>query len=372
MKFTLCVTQACNLACDYCYIVKQPKSMSAETARKAVDFIYDHSSPNEVTRIGFFGGEPLLQFDRIKQLTEFIETHPDFASNSIELSIATNGTIINQEIIDFAKTHDISVGISCDGPPIVHDLHRVDLKGMPSSIVIAENIDTCAQELSAFIVNAVHRPDTIEALPEAVDYFVEKGVKNIYLNPDYSATWDIADLRNVVKAYKEVGDLYISYYLEQRPVFISLIDYKITTILRKGYRPEETCRMGRGEFAITADGFIYPCERLIGTGDGADHCIGHLDTGIDASKMSCHTKQNRVLNSECLTCSLKDYCMNWCGCSNFMASGYYNRVNDLICVSEKAALGAAFEAFRVIEEKLGPTFCDHFFDSINDSSCIHE
>ena len=359
MKYTLCLTQNCNLACDYCYIHKRPAAMAPETALNIVDFMYRNTPPDDTIKVGFFGGEPLLEFELLTAITEMIERHPSFSKDRILLSIATNGTIVTGEILDFIKEHDISLGFSCDGPPEVHDRHRRQKTGGGTGKIVEKNICLAVETLPAVIVNAVHHPDTVEYLAESVNYFKSLGITNVYLNPDYSANWTMPDMAAMVVAYKRVGELYTQYYLEHEPIFISLIDYKIAVLLRKGYRPEETCRMGVAELAFTPEGRIFPCERLIGDGLGDDHCIGHLDTGIDTSKMACHTKPGRILNIECMTCSLKKYCMNWCGCSNFMASGFYNRVNSFVCASEKAAIGAAFEAFRTIEKKLGPTFYGH-------------
>ncbi len=129
---------------------------------------------------------------------------------------------------------------------------------------------------------------------------------------------------------EEIGD----------PHAISLIDGKVAVILRNGYQPLERCRMGRGEFAFTPEGTIYPCERLVGDGNDG-HAIGSVDGGIDISRMLCRRAPGESLNRECQSCGLKDYCMNWCGCSNFFASGYYNRVSSFLCGSEKASQESA-------------------------------
>jgi uncharacterized protein len=117
--------------------------------------------------------------------------------------------------------------------------------------------------------------------------------------------------------------------------------------------------MGKGEFAFSPEGNIYPCERLVGDGTINSHCIGNINSGLNLERMSCNMVSDQTINSECLSCSLNPYCMNWCGCSNYMATGYYNHVNQFLCISEKAAIQAALNAFQTLEKKLGPTFVDH-------------
>lgn len=208
------------------------------------------------------------------------------------------------------------------------------------------------------MVNSVYGPDTCRYLPKTIEYFSELGVRQIYLNPDYSATWTIEETDKLEQIYKQIGDKYIEFYLENDPHYISLIDGKITSLLRGGYDTKEKCQMGRKELAFTPSGRIYPCERLVGD-DTGEHSIGHVDEGIKLNCMACHTKSNSNHNPECTNCSLKDYCMNWCGCSNYFTTGYYNRVSPFLCASEKAAIKTAFHVFQQLESQKGGLFFDH-------------
>jgi uncharacterized protein len=196
-------------------------------------------------------------------------------------------------------------------------------------------------------------------MPQTVAFFSALGLRQINFNADYSATWSREDTELLADVYDRIGDRFIAFYVERDPHFINLIDGKIAAILRGGYTTIERCRMGTGEFAFSPEGNIYPCERLVGDGTENRHCTGHIDSGLDLGKMSCHCAPDGAVNSECGSCSLAVYCMNWCGCSNYMATGYYNRVNRFLCASEKAAVRTAFRVFQTLEQALGPTFVDH-------------
>ena len=141
--------------------------------------------------------------------------------------------------------------------------------------------------------------------------------------------------------------------------YIQKLTDKITVMLRGGYQPLERCRMGKGELAFAPSGNIYPCERLIGNDDGSTHCIGHVDTGIDPGRMVCNRMAGGRVNDECLACGIRDYCMNWCGCSNYFATGYYNRVSAFLCASEQAAVRVAFRVFQDLETQEGGAFMEH-------------
>jgi uncharacterized protein len=356
MKTNLLVTRECNLRCSYCYIGKRTETMPLATGKKAVDFIFEHTPGSEKIHIGFFGGEPLLAFDRIRDITAYIEDHPKFDPNRVELAIVTNGTVFSDAIVRFVGDHGIRLGISCDGPPAIHDRFRRTLGGGGSSARVVRTIRLAVEALDGVLVNAVFHPETFKALPETVTFLSELGVRHIYLNTDYSAHWAPDQTLQLADVYDRVADNYVRFYRRGDPHFISLIDTKIIVILRNGYAPEERCRMGKGELAFTPDGGIYPCERLVGVTDNR-HRIGHLDRGLDPERGTCRPAS--ILNTPCLTCGIRNYCMNWCGCSNFFATGHYNQVNAFICESEKAALRAAFKAYTALESRLSDSFFDH-------------
>lgn len=358
MKCTIVITQRCNLSCDYCYVPKRPATMSRQIAGKIVEFAYRHAPPGEPIHFGFFGGEPLLEFDAVKTVTQLIEDHRSFDPGQVTMTVVTNGTVFSDEIADFIVDHKIGFGISCDGAPGVHDRFRRYPGGAGSLETVKQTIRRALGAFGRVIVNAVYHPLTLQNLPDTIRFLSSLGVRQIYLNPDYSAAWRERDASIVDEVYRQVAEQYVEFYLAGRPHFISLIDSKIAVILRGGYQPHERCRMGNAEFAFTPSGFIYPCERLLSGGDDG-HCIGHVDSGLRPLAMSCHMASGSSVNAECLVCSLRDYCMNWCGCSNYFASGYYNRVSGFICASEKAAIRHAAYACDVLQDAMGAAFAEH-------------
>lgn len=360
MKYTFCITQQCNLACEYCYIGKRKARMSLAVAKQIVDFMYRHTPPKEKIDVGFFGGEPLLEFERIKAITQLIEAHPAFAPDRVELTIVTNGTIFSDAIAEFIKAHNVTFGISCDGPASVHDRFRRFLNGSGSSALVERHIKQALAVFPNLMVNAVYHPQTLQFLPQVVDYFAALGLRQIYLNPDFSAAWTQTEADLLPEIYDQIGKKYVDYYRRRDPLFISMIDSKIIVILRGGYRPLERCRMGRGEYAFTPNGNIFPCERLIGSGENHEHCIGNIVDGLQLGNMA-HRMMPAGDQSQraCSACSLKEYCMTWCGCSNYLATGYYDRVSPFLCATERAAIQTAFTVFQTLETELGPTFFEH-------------
>lgn len=358
MKYTVSITQQCNLRCSYCYIDKNNSVLSQETAKKIVDFIFSNTPTEEKINIGFFGGEPLTEFETIKMATELIEKHPSYNPARIELAVVTNGTVFSDEISDFLIKHNINFCLSCDGPAFLQDKQRPFASGKGSSKYVEKTIKQALDKLPSILVNAVYGPDNLRHLPSVVEYFASLGIKQIYLNPDYSAKWTQESIDMLPQIYENIGELYAKHYLEEDPLFVSLIDSKITVILREGYQKEEKCQMGYKELAFTPSGNIYPCERLIGSDDG-EHAIGHISIGLNQDTMSCKTKDGSLINPECLLCGIQEYCMNWCGCSNFFATGFYNRVSQFTCASEKSAIKTASNVFETLNNKAGHIFVEH-------------
>lgn len=360
MKSIICITRECNLRCDYCYIGKDKSVMPMETAYKIVDFIFNNTPPTEKVDIGFFGGEPLLEFGLIKRITETIENHPSFDGNRVQLAVVTNGTVFSEEVADFLVEHDMPLCISCDGPAHIQDMHRRFKGGMSSSVAVEKTIVSAAGRMPV-TVNAVYGPENFRYLPEVVDYFSSFGVRKIYMNPDFSAGWSIKDAEALPSVYGRVAEQYVDFFLKDDIHYISLVDGKLAVILNGGYMPEDRCKMGKGEFAFTPSGNVYPCERLIGHDDGL-HCIGNISAGF-TPPASCKSagSTTRATNPECRSCGIADYCMNWCGCSNFFSSGSYGKVGPFLCASERASVSAAFDVFRRLEEKVGKAFIEKLY-----------
>lgn len=360
MKTTLFLTMSCNINCDYCYIKKQTDKMSIKTLNKALDFIFNKVPENERLDIGLFGGEPLLEWDLAKKAIEDIEIRASKVENDVRISLVTNGTLLNEDILAYLLDHNTILQISCDGTPSVQDKHRRFKNGNSITDTLEHNIKLALNKLPGVLVNSVYSPDTFKHLPESISYLASLGVKQIILNPDYSSHWSNEDIANLKKTYQEIADIYLDYYQKGTPLFISLIDEKIAVILRNGYGLNDRCKMGYGEFAFSSQGNIFPCERLVEDGEKNIHTIGHLDNTDNLKRKHCKTEINFSNVNTCSSCSVSQYCMNWCGCSNFLATGNYQQPSHFICASERMAIELALQIVDQVEEEKKMIFMNHY------------
>lgn len=360
VKATVVLTTSCNLRCDYCYIDKQSAAMSTATVTKAIDFVFRTAEPDERLDFGLFGGEPLLEWQLAEETVALVERRAENSRRTVRLSVVTNGTLLNDGILRYVRDHQLILQVSCDGVPHVHDAHRRHMDGKPTSAIVEANLLAALQILPAVLVNVVYGPDTYSYLPESIQYLASLGLKQIILNPDYSAIWTPEDIAGLKDTYIRLTELYLEYYRNKRPLFISLIDEKIAVILRGGYGPNERCHMGYGEFAFSPQGFIFPCERLVGNGERTPHCIGHLDRPDRLARGHCQANGTPCKNVECQLCTVANFCMNWCGCTNFFATGDYSRASHFICTSERLAIDAALRVLNQDDDDHQLAFVNHY------------
>ncbi len=356
MKITLGVTQDCNLRCTYCYAGKKiDRVMDIATAKKIVDFAFAITPPSELIDFGFFGGEPLLELGLIDDIITYIYSKK--STRPVSFNITTNGTIFNDAVSQFVRKYGIKLSISIDGPEHIHDRNRKDKYGQGTLKTILENIKRISSELDYFQVNAVYDPNSVTMLNETVRFLIQENIRSIHLNPDISARWSQKDLPSITKSYTEVADTYIDMFQNNQEVAINLLDNKMILFLKGGYETSDCCGMGESEFGFAPSGNVYPCERLIGDDNDTSMMMGNVNTGVNLLARCAIGKRTTSSNTECIDCSFKKYCMNWCGCTNYHMSGSADTMSAMMCHSERQAVGAAKHVFQTLQEN--PLFMEH-------------
>jgi len=339
--------------------------MSLETGKKIIDFAFDITPLGKKINFSFFGGEPLLQFNLIKNLTKYIEEKGNAHDNPILLSITTNGLLLNESIINFFWEHEFNVCVSIDGPLYVNDLNRCYKDGSGSFDDVFKKLLLIKKSPISIQVNAVYDPKTLNYLPKTLSFFTENEFPIIHLNPDITALWEKQTLNELSSIYMQLAMHYISCFEAGKEIAVNLLDNKTILLLKGGYREEEKCRMGEAEWGFAPSGNIYPCERFIGQDDDKKMCIGNIHTGINNYSL-CKIIENRGnINEECKMCEFQKYCMNWCGCTNYHMTGRTNITSSFICESEKSSIKAAIYVLNAL--KHNDLFINHFYNYLNEN-----
>jgi uncharacterized protein len=355
MKYTLCVTQESNLVRPVGPVSSPPGRMSLTIADQIIDFAYRHTPQRETVDFVFGGGEPFLAFDLVKDITRSLTVHPRYDVRRVRIGLETNGTIFSQEIIEFLHEYDVYLAIQYDGLPAVHDHYWRFPGGAASSPVVEETISRAVRLLPAVVITVAYHAHEVGELPGVMRHLDELGASRISLIPDLSDAWSSDEILELERALVEISGMYIESYRRHRPLLINPLDSKIMTMMQGGYAARRQCRMGDGDYAFTPDGHVFPCARMIGRLDMALHGIGTIASGIRPEQMNMHHKPG-VSNPACNACSIKNYCLNWCECINFAATGFYNQVGVFGCSLEKALFRVAHKTIRILEEEGNPMF----------------
>ena len=365
MKITLSLTHDCNLSCKYCYSGRKfKKDMSFATAQKIVDFAMDITPQGRKMKFGFFGGEPLLRLDLMKEIIYYIREKELKTRRPISLSVTSNGTLLTQPILDFFREERIDLCISIDGPAHVHNLNRCYKDGRGSFEEVVRNLHLAIEQLGNLQVNAIYGPDTVHFLPETVSFFTQFSVSAIHLNPNICVFWGKNTCPKIRETFRQIADHYIQRYKNGQEIAINLIDSKIILLLKGGYENKDKCGMGETEWGFAPSGNIYPCERFIGEDNNPSLCLGNIDTGLNQIRLCSLLKHRGNHNEECKTCDLQKYCMNWCGCTNYYMTGHTDLAGPMICESEKAAIQAAKHV--LITLKNNELFLGHFLKYLHE------
>ncbi|MFX0183627.1 MAG: radical SAM protein [Candidatus Hodarchaeota archaeon] len=366
MKITMGLTHNCNLSCKYCYAgVKSMREMSFETSKKIVDFGIISTPPEENLDFSFFGGEPLLCFKLMKRIVEYIDSIKPNYENIHSINITTNGILLTESILTFIKKYKINLCISIDGPSHVHNLNRCYSDGQGSFRKTFRKLILALKILDDVQVNAVYGPDTIDFLPETLEFFSQFDISGIHLNPNIVTGWDIHSYPKLYKNFKKVADFYIECYQHDHEITLNIIDSKILLFLKGGYDLREKCSMGEKEWGFAPSGNIYPCERFIGDDNDFKFLLGNIHTGLNETSRCSLLKHRGNSNKKCVICENQEFCMNWCGCTNYFLSGHTDLVGEMMCENEKAIIQASKHV--LIELKNNQLFLDHFFGYIHES-----
>ncbi len=330
---TLQVTQACNLRCRYCpysgqYNNRQHsnKRMSLEMARRGIDFLWEHSIDCEEVNLGFYGGEPTIEFNLVRECMEYAKVK--FEGKTVRFSITTNGTIITNEIIEYFQENDVVLMISLDGPKEIHDKNRVFADESGSFNIVMENIKRIKQDypdyFTRILFNVVADPENDynctsqflsgnDVVRDAVINSSE--VNTFYRKEDMEATEDY-----YIKKGYEIFKLFLSKFNRFDSKKVSVLVSTRYTILEKMYNdqmkmveslPEKyhhggPCIPGAQKLFMSVDGTFYPCERV--SEDSEAVRIGHIESGIDLEKARELLNIGKLTEKNCKNCWAIRYC----------------------------------------------------------------
>ena len=300
MNLTLHLTNRCNLACTYCFVAFGELRMTADTAKRAVDVAVTQGSP---TGILFYGGEPLLEREVIHETVAYAEKIRKETGHQFSYKITTNGVLLDEDFLKFAKSVNLTVGFSHDGP--VQDDHRFFHDGSPSSAALADKIPLLlryqpyAVGLSVLDASVVHRATDI------VKFLRRSGFRYMTLNLNFDAPWTQADFEVLGREYEKLAKLYYNWTLDEQKFYFSPFDQKILSHVKGTAYNIDRRKMSQNQPSVAPNGTIFPGSRYV---DNPAFAIGDVWDGIDEERRAFFVEKGAIPLDACKACAIQSRC----------------------------------------------------------------
>lgn len=346
MQYVLHLTEQCNFRCDYCMVPKGDRIMGEETARRVADyaFLQARAKGHRTTCLSFYGGEPLLCRGLIQAIIEYCEKQ--FGSRGVEFHyrMTTNGALLDEELLRFAREHRMRIALSIDGAKRAHDMHRVDLAGGPTlDFVHAASImllDAFPNAPAMMTVN----PDTAHLLMESVDYLYSEGFQTFVTTPNFNANWTDKTMDALIHQYRLLAEWYGDMLLLGEPVQVPIFDAKFVGFLVPMVGRRQ-CVPGAQRLHIAVDGSVYPCAQYDIRETFRVGEVNEKHMHVDERKLRQIQSDARQAepSRECAACAIADRCDNRCGCKNIASTGSPYTVGPALCTHERALIRIADE-----------------------------
>lgn len=352
----LVVTHECNLRCRYCFVRKEPRRMTLETAKAAADFLLENARRAGVRpEINFFGGEPMLMFDSvIKPLVEYVRSRGE----AMRFSVTTNGTLLTPERIGFMKRQGFGLLLSMDGTAPVQDYNRPDAAGRGSFETLREAVPRVLAAWPGVTMRMTAIPESCARSFESVLWAAAQGFRRFFIVPDVFQPWD-AEARGAMR--REMRK-YADYVAESERKGVNYIRFSsfeqagrdlkaIARAAERGeYRALPRCRaagkcgLGSGRFAsVHPDGGLYACQELT-SNEGGEFYIGSVFTGADEARrraLMARFDAAPARGEYCAECEYDRICDGGCVANNYMVTGKLGVLPEVYCWWKRLLLAEA-------------------------------
>ncbi len=333
------IAHTCNLNCSYCF-ASQGKYhgaravMSYEVGKRALDFLVENSGTRRNLEVGFFGGEPLMNFGVVKDLVAYARSIEREKKKNFRFTLTTNGVLIDDDVIEFANKEMSNVVLSLDGRKEVHDRFRVDYAGKGSFENIVPKFKKLVDARGGknYYMRGTfthHNPDFLEDIKAMLDL----GFNELSMEPVVSASGDPSELTEadkpiVMEQYEKLAELMLQRDEEGRP--FTFYHYMID--LFGGpcvYKRISGCGSGTEYMAVTPWGDLYPCHQFVGE---EKFRLGDIWNGVTNKAVQNEFMQcNVYARPDCRDCWARLYCSGGCAANAYHSTGSVTGVYKYGC-----------------------------------------
>ena len=333
------IAHTCNLNCSYCF-ASQGKYhgdravMSYEVGKQALDFLVANSGTRHNLEVDFFGGEPLMNFQVVKDLVAYARTIEKEKGKNFRFTLTTNGVLVDDDVIEWANRECSNVVLSLDGRKEVHDRFRVDFAGNGSWEKIVPKFQKFVEArggkdyyMRGTFTHA--NPDFLEDIKQMLDLgFNELSMEPVVCAKDDPSALTDEDMKIVMKQYEDLATLMLERDKEGRP--FTFYHYMID--LTGGpciYKRISGCGSGTEYMAVTPWGDLYPCHQFVGE---ERFKLGDIWNGVTNKEIQGEFAAcNVYAHSECRDCWARLYCSGGCAANAYHATGSVTGVYEDGC-----------------------------------------
>ena len=333
------IAHTCNLNCDYCFASQgkyhgERAVMSFEVGKRALDFLVENSGSRRNLEVDFFGGEPLMNFEVVKELVAYARSIEKEKNKNFRFTLTTNGVLIDDDVIDFANREMSNVVLSLDGRREIHDRHRVDYAGNGSWERIVPKFQRLVESRGGknYYMRGTFTHENPDFL-EDIKVMLDLGFNELSMEPVVCAEGDPAELTRedlpiVLDQYEKLAELMIEREREGRP--FTFYHYMID--LTGGpciYKRISGCGSGTEYMAVTPWGDLYPCHQFVGE---EKYRLGDIYDGVTNTAAQCEFSEcNVYARPECRDCWARLYCSGGCAANAYHSTGSVKGVYKYGC-----------------------------------------
>lgn len=344
------IAHDCNLACRYCFAEEgeyhgRRALMSFEVGKKALDFLIANSGNRRNLEIDFFGGEPLMNWNVVKQLVEYGRSQEEPHNKKFRFTLTTNGVLLNDEIMEFCNREMANVVLSLDGRKEVNDRMRPTRNGHGSSYdIIVPKFQKFAKsrEDRDYYVRGTFTRNNLD-FSEDVKHYADLGFEQLSMEPVVAAPEEPysireEDLPQILEEYDRLAVEYLKRRKEGKGFnfFHFMIDLSQGPCVAKRL---SGCGSGTEYLAVTPWGDFYPCHQFVGN---EKFLMGNVDTGIVREDIRDEFKLCNVYAKEkCRDCFARFYCSGGCAANSYNFHGKITDTYDIGCEMQKKRIECA-------------------------------
>lgn len=343
------IAHDCNLACKYCFAEEgeyhgRRALMSLEVGKKALDFLIENSGNRRNLEVDFFGGEPLMNWDVVKELVRYGRSKEKEYDKNFRFTLTTNGVLLDDEVMEFVNKEMSNVVMSLDGRKEINDKMRPFRNGKGSYDLIVPKFQKLAEsrKQTNYYIRGTFTRNNLDFSNDVIEYadlgFKQMSIEPVVADPDEPYALREEDIPKILEEYDKLAVEYIKRYKENRGFnfFHFMIDLKQGPCVLKRMAG---CGSGTEYLAVTPWGDLYPCHQFVGQ---EEFLLGNVFDGITNTAVRDEFKLcNVYAKDKCKECFAKFYCSGGCAANSYKFHGKITDAYDIGCEMERKRVECA-------------------------------